>query len=48
MKDLLRFIVRNYFVILFLLIEGISFVFIIQFNGFQHSRLYGAFKKYLR
>ncbi len=41
MRDLLRFIVRNYFVILFLLIEGICFVLIIQFNGFQLSKFMG-------
>jgi rod shape-determining protein MreC len=41
MRDLLRFIVRNYFVILFLLLEGVAFVLIIQFNGFQRSRFMG-------
>ena len=41
MRDLLRFIVRNYFVILFLFLEGVAFVLIIQFNGFQRSRFMG-------
>ncbi|HYW94787.1 MAG TPA: rod shape-determining protein MreC [Bacteroidales bacterium] len=41
MRDLLRFIVRNYFVMLFLLFEGISFVLIVQFNAFQRSRFMG-------
>ncbi len=41
MRDLLRFIVRNYFILLFLLFEGISLVLIVQFNGFQHSRFMG-------
>ncbi len=38
MRELLRFIVRNYFVLLFLLLEGISFMMIVQFNSFQKSR----------
>lgn len=38
MRDLLRFIVRNYFVLLFLLFEGVSLIFIVQFNSFQKSR----------
>ena len=38
MRDLLRFIVRNYFVFLFLLFEGISLILIVQFNSFQKSR----------
>ncbi len=41
MRDLLRFIVKNYFFILFLLFEGICFVLIVQFNGFQKSRFMG-------
>ena len=38
MRDLLRFFVRNYFVLLFLLFEGISILLTIQFNAFQRSR----------
>ena len=38
MRELLRFIVRNYFVLLFFLFEGISMLFIVQFNSFQKSR----------
>ena len=38
MRALFRFIFKNHFVFLFLLLEGISFIFIIQFNDFQKSR----------
>jgi rod shape-determining protein MreC len=38
MRNLLRFIVSNYFVLLFLFLEGLAFLFIIQSNAFQHSR----------
>ncbi len=38
MRNLFRFIIRNHFVFLFLLLEGISFIFIFQFNDFQKSR----------
>ena len=37
MRNLYRFIVRNNFVILFLILEGVSFLFIFQFNKFQKS-----------
>lgn len=38
MRNLLRFIVRNYFVLLFLLLEGVSFLLIFQYNTFQKSK----------
>ncbi len=38
MRDLLRFFVRNYFVLLFLLFEGVSILLTVQFNAFQRSR----------
>lgn len=37
MKNLLRFIIRHHFILLFLLMEGISFMLIFQYNPFQHS-----------
>jgi rod shape-determining protein MreC len=38
MRNLLRFIERNYFVLLFLLLEGLSFLLIFQYNTFQKSK----------
>jgi rod shape-determining protein MreC len=37
MRNLLFFFLRNYFVLLFLLLEGLSFILIFQFNDFQRS-----------
>lgn len=37
MRNLLNFFLRNYFVFLFLFLEGISFILIIQYNDFQKS-----------
>ena len=37
MRNLLHFFQRNYFVFLFLFLEGISFVMIFQYNEFQRS-----------
>ena len=37
MRNLLIFLLRNYFVFLFLILEGISFLLIFQFNAFQKS-----------
>jgi len=37
MRNLLHFFLRNYIVFLFLLLEGISFILIFQFNAFQRS-----------
>jgi rod shape-determining protein MreC len=37
MRNLLHFFLRNYFVFLFLFLEGISFLLIFQFNAFQRS-----------
>ncbi len=41
MRNLLRFILKNSFVLLFLLYEGIAFLLIFQYNPFQHSRFMG-------
>jgi rod shape-determining protein MreC len=37
MRNLLNFFLRNYFVFLFLILEGLSFLLIFQFNDFQRS-----------
>lgn len=37
MRSLFKFILRNYFVFLFLFLEGVSFIFIFQNNAFQKS-----------
>jgi rod shape-determining protein MreC len=37
MRNLLNFFLKNYFVFLFLFLEGISFILIFQFNSFQRS-----------
>ena len=37
MRTLFRFILRNYFVFLFLFLEGLSFIFILNYNSFQKS-----------
>jgi rod shape-determining protein MreC len=37
MRNLLYFIIRNYYVFLFLLLEGISFILVFRFNAFQRS-----------
>ena len=37
MRNLLIFILKNYFVFLFLILEGLSFLLIFQFNSFQKS-----------
>lgn len=42
MRNLFRLIVKNYFVLLFLLLEAISLVFIFQFNPFQKSFIISA------
>ena len=41
MRDLIRLILKNSFVLLFLLYEGIAFLLIFQYNPFQHSRFMG-------
>ncbi len=41
MRNLLHFFLRNYIVFLFLLLEGISFLLIFQFNAFQKSGFVG-------
>jgi rod shape-determining protein MreC len=38
MRSLFKFILRNYFVFLFLFLEGVSFIFIFQHNAFQKSQ----------
>ena len=42
MRNLFRLIVKNYFVLLFLLLEAISLVLIFQFNPFQKSFIISA------
>lgn len=42
MKNLLLFLLRNYFIFLFLFLEGISFLLIFQYNDFQKSGFVGA------
>jgi rod shape-determining protein MreC len=37
MRNLLHFILRNYLIFLFLLLEGISFLLVFQYNEFQRS-----------
>ncbi len=37
MRNLLNFFLRNYFVFLFLILEGVSFLLIFQFSAFQKS-----------
>lgn len=37
MRNLIHFIVKNYFVLLFLVLEAVSIVFIFQFNPYQKS-----------
>lgn len=37
MRNLLRLIVKNYFVFLFILLEGLSLLFLFQFNPYQKS-----------
>ncbi len=41
MRNLLLFFQRNYFVFLFLFLEGISFILVFQFNAFQRSGFIG-------
>jgi rod shape-determining protein MreC len=41
MRNLLLFFLRNYFVFLFLLLEGLSFILIFQYNDFQRSGFIG-------
>lgn len=42
MRNLLYFFLRNYFIFLFLILEGISFLLIFQYNAFQRSGFIGA------
>ncbi len=41
MRNLLHFFLRNYFVFLFLILEGVSFALIFQYNEFQRSGFVG-------
>lgn len=37
MRNLFRLIIKNYFILLFILLEGLSLVFVFQFNPYQRS-----------
>ncbi len=42
MRSLLRFLVRNYFVLLFLMLEIISLILVIHYNNYQNVRFFNS------